>query len=213
MPRKVSEENKKEFVKAFFNGLEIKEISSIHKFSVNTISKQLRTILGKEEFENIKSKNTKKLVSNKKKILNDKKQIDQAQETIKTKDEFVNNDHNVFEVVPIATGIEFDKQKDLVSEPFINANLPEVVYMLVDKKIELEPKFLKEYPDWSFMPDEDQNRLTLEIYDDQKIAKKICSKNQKLIKVPNSQVFLLASSFLKSKGITRIIFNDSLLII
>ena len=39
------------------------------------------------------------------------------------------------------------------------------------------------------------------------------SKNQKLIKVPNPDVFLKASAILKSKGISRIVFENSLLAI
>ncbi len=108
-------------------------------------------------------------------------------------------------------GIELNKQKDLASEPLIEAKLPEVVYMLVDKNIELIPKMLKDYPQWSFLPQQDLNRMSLEIFDDHKYAKKLCTKNQKLIKVPNPNVFLIASNSLKSKGITRIIFNNLLL--
>ena len=53
--------------------------------------------------------------------------------------------------------------------------------------------------------------MCLEIFDDHKYAKKLCSKNQKLIKIPNPNVFSVASDLLKSKGITRIIFNKLLL--
>ena len=60
------------------------------------------------------------------------------------------------------------------------------------------------------MPEEDLKRVTLEIYADQKNAKKCCSKNEKTIKIPNSKVFIIASKLLKSKGITRVIFNDLL---
>ena len=34
--------------------------------------------------------------------------------------------------------------------PLSDVNLPKVVYMIVDKKIELETKFLKDYPEWQF---------------------------------------------------------------
>ena len=61
------------------------------------------------------------------------------------------------------------------------------------------------------LPDEDLERKTLEIFSDQRIAKSKCNKNQKLIKIPNSKVFLIASKSLKSRGISRIIFYDNLL--
>ena len=33
--------------------------------------------------------------------------------------------------------------------------------MIVDKKIELEAKYLKDFPDWQFLPKEDLNRKQL----------------------------------------------------
>ena len=83
--------------------------------------------------------------------------------------------------------------------------------MLVDNKIELTPKLLKDYPEWSFLPETDLSRKTIQIFSDPKEARKYCSKNQKAIKIPNSNVFLLVKDSLKKKGISRIIFNDSLL--
>ena len=37
-------------------------------------------------------------------------------------------------------------QKDLSSVPISDVDFPSIVYMVVDKDIELETKFLKEYP-------------------------------------------------------------------
>ena len=91
------------------------------------------------------------------------------------------------------------------------ANFPDLVFMVVDKNIELEPKLLKDFPEWNFLSEDDLNRKTIQVFSDQKLAKQSCSKNQKLIKVPNTNVFLIAADNLKSKGISRIIFEDSLL--
>ena len=42
-------------------------------------------------------------------------------------------------------------------------------------------------------------------------AKSICNKDQKVIKVPNTNVFKLVTPFLISRGITRIISEDKLI--
>ena len=55
--------------------------------------------------------------------------------------------------------------------------------MIVDNKIELETKLLKEYPDWQFLSENELNRKTIEIFFDIKIAKRFCKKEQKVIKV------------------------------
>ena len=54
--------------------------------------------------------------------------------------------------------------------------------MIVHKNIELEIKFLKDYPDWEFLPEEDLKRKSIEIFFDLKSAKRACNKEQKLLK-------------------------------
>ena len=83
--------------------------------------------------------------------------------------------------------------------------------MIVDKKIELEIKLLKDFPDWEFLPSEDLNRKTIEIYFDVKKAKTVCTKEQKVIKVPNTDVFRIVSPILISRGISRIVSPESLI--
>jgi len=122
-----------------------------------------------------------------------------------------NNQDTFIELIPLNEHIELEKRKELSSIPITEFDLPEIVYMLVDKKIELDPKILKDYTEWTFMPEKDLSRLTLEIFSNQKKAKICCSKNQKIIKIPNSKVISTVSRFLKAKGITRIIYEDSLL--
>ena len=36
--------------------------------------------------------------------------------------------------------------------------------MIVDKKIELETKYLKDYPEWQFLLKDELNRKTIEIF-------------------------------------------------
>ena len=83
--------------------------------------------------------------------------------------------------------------------------------MIVSNFVELEVKLLKEYPNWSFLPETDQQRITIEIFSDQKEAKRFCTKNQKIIKIPNTKVFQIASRNLIDKGISRIVFEDNLI--
>ena len=207
LPKKVSELQKKEILDSFVSGIDLKELSEKYKFSHATIVKQLKIKLGLNKFNELKNRNNK-LKKEKNMIAEDNlstdNNLDQSIEIDPFEDKFV-------EVIPITDGIELNNQKDLASEPLKKVKFPDVVYMLVDKNIELLPKSLKDYPEWSFLPQDDLSRMSLEIYDDHNFAKKLCSKNQKLIKVPNPNVFLMASNSLKSKGITRIIFNNRLL--
>ena len=60
------------------------------------------------------------------------------------------NSHFV-EITPLDYEIENSPQKDLSSVPISEIDFPKVVYMIVDKKIELEIKYLKDYPEWQFL--------------------------------------------------------------
>jgi len=205
LPRKVSDDQKKDILNSFVNGMEIKEISKNSNFSSQTIIKQLKKILGEDEFLKRKIKN---------KSLKQAKAIKIENTFGLTKESRSNNDfieETFVEVVPILTEIDSTKQKDLSSEPIEKKIFPEVVYMLVDNKIELHIKLLGEYPEWSFLPDKDLERKTIKIFSEQKQAKKSCSKSLKVIKIPNPNVFKIASYSLKAKGISRIIFDNSLL--
>ena len=83
--------------------------------------------------------------------------------------------------------------------------------MIVDKKIELETKLLGDYPEWEFLPEDDLNRKTIEVFYDIKVTKRLCNKEQKVIKVPNTDVFKIAATSLLSKGISRIVSADKLI--
>ena len=218
MPKKLSELQKKEISKSFINGIAIKEISQIYNFSAQTIIRQLKIILGEEKYKAIRVQKLKiKEIKNKETKSKEIKNKEIKNKEIKNKDEnnfdnkSLDNEEIFFEILPLNENIELDKRKDFSSRPIIDFDLPKVVYMLVDKKIELEPKTLREYPEWSFMPDKDLSRLTLEIFADQKNAKMHCLKNQKIIKIPDSKVILTVCRLLKAKGISLIIYKDALL--
>ena len=81
----------------------------------------------------------------------------------------------------------------------------------MDKNVELKTKLLREYISWQFLPEEELNRKTIEIYFDIKTAKRICSKEQKVIKVPNTDVFKIVAPLLLSRGISRIVSEEKLI--
>ena len=216
MPKKVSDSEKKEILDSFSKGYPIKELSEIYNYSIQTITRQLKLILGDAEYKKIKLTTQSQMDnSNFKKKINE----ENLSSTFSTNDKNLSNKkgssleevNNFFEIVPLTEGIELDKQKDISSIPISEFDLPKVVYLLVDNKIELDPKLLKDYPEWDFLPKEDLIRNTIQIFADKKNAQLNCRNNQKLIKVPIPDVFFMASKFLKAKGISRIIFQNYLL--
>ena len=219
MPKKVSEEQRRNIVDSFINGLNINDLSKLYGFTVTTINKQLRNELGSEKFKQIKDINHSKNISSNQTSLNLAKQnkkdltekIDyQENENNLTNSVNIDNE-NFFEIVPLTHDIDLDNQKDLSSIPLNEFNFPKIIYMIVDNKIELIVKLLKDYPEWEFLSEVELSRKTIKIFFDLKDAKKHCNKDQKVIKVPNPDVFRLVAPILTSRGITRIVTDEKLI--
>ena len=219
-PKKVSESEKKAILDNFVNGTDIKDISKNFGFTANTITRQLKKIIGEKEFKKIKLNKINKLkdfdsLSNKGTFSSNQNEINISHDNIsKISGSDKNNEFlqsSFVEIAPLNYEVDLDKQHDISSKPLSKVEFPKIVFMVVDKKNELEIKSLREFPTWHFLSENDLNRKTIEIYSEQKLGRKACSKNQKIIKVPNPNVFLITSQILQRKGISRIIFDQLLI--
>ena len=72
-------------------------------------------------------------------------------------------------------------------------------------------KLLKDFPNCEFLPEDDLKRKTIEIHFDLKTAKRICNKDQRVIKVTNTDVFRIVAPILMSRGISRIVTAENLI--
>ena len=222
MPKRLNDIQKEEITKRFLNGETLDFIANTFGYTKLTIYRHIKKSIGTETFNNlnksIKSTDNKKVREEEIKIQNCSEEIKQDNENLPENsiDPNLNENNSIenssfMELVPLDLDIENTKRKDLTSIPISEIDFPETVYMVVDKKIELEIKLLKDYPEWHFLPEEDQEIKTIEIYFDLKIAKRDCKKDQKVIKVPNPNVFRIASKIMISRGIARIICDKQLI--
>ena len=225
MTKRLTDKEKEEIVKSFQSGKDIDALSKKHNCTKLTVIRNLKKILGelkyKELFNKIKTLNKKSKIN--------KNQVSFSPETKSDNEDLKNNsnepftlDENIsasnfapidsfFEIAPIDYDMDNSSRKELSSVPISEVDFPRVVYMVVDKKIELEIKLLKDFPEWEFLPQEDLNRKTIEIFFDLNLAKKSCKKEQKVLKVPNTDVFKIAAPILIAKGISRIVCSDNLI--
>ena len=224
MSKRLTEKQKKIIINSFRDGAAVDDLSKEFKCTTSTIIRNLKKELGEKTYKELANK-FKNFVKNN---INNNENIDISESDSKIKSSsnnledkrVVNKNNSVSnqssfseftEIPPLDFEIENSSRKELSSVPINESDLPKVVYMIVDKKNELEIKLLKDYPDWDFLPNEDLNRKTIEIYLDMKIAKRICSKEQKVIKVPNTDVFSIAAPILNARGISRIVSPDKLI--
>ena len=214
MPKKLSESQKKEMINSFSNGISIDQLSDRYKITKITITRHLKKEIDEKQFKRIIEKNNKNKSESKNEF---NKKLDDLSNTQEVNHDEISNDMVSFnqsefiEITPLDYEINSEVQKDLSSVSINEIELPKIVYMVVDNKIELETKLLRDYPDWQFLPQSDLNRKTIEVYFDAKEAKRFCNKEQKVIKVPNTKVFSIAAPILISKGISRIVCPDKLI--
>jgi len=214
LAKRLSEEQVETIKNSFFSGISIEELSEKYNCSKLTITRNLKKKIGDLKYKEIHNINKNlKNPSKKDKSLKDntRNQYSKKIDTQISQNNTELNQAAFIEIAPINFEIELSKQKDLSSIPLKSIDFPEVVYLIVDKKIELEIKFLNEYTEWQFLSKEDLERKTIEIFSDLKSAKRNTNNNQKVIKVPNPNVLKIVAPILKSKGITRIINEDKLI--
>jgi len=214
LAKKLSEEEKSNIVIFFTKGKSVDKLASEFVCTKETIIRNLKKVLGTEKFKEILKNN--KIIQRKEKnnCFENNKYPDKANNVKDNLNEFFEESPPLeafTEIIPLDLEIDNAVQKDLSSVPLSEIDLPNVVYMIVDKTIELQTKFLREYPDWQFLSKEELNRKTIEIFLDLKIAKRFCNKDQKVIKVPNTDVFRIVAPILLDKGISRIVSAEKLI--
>ncbi len=220
MAKRLTEKQKEEIKINFLANQSVEFLSEKFNCTKTTIIRNLKKSLGEKKYEEILNRlNTQFNIKNEKLLENDNKQTFEKNIIKKTDDASIgisnadiNNPFESFiEITPLDHNFEDVSQKDISSIPLSEIKLPNMVFLIVKKEIELETKYLKDYPEWQFLPQNDLNRKTIELHFDLKTAKRMCNKDQKVIKVPNTDVFRIVAPILLSRGISRIVTAENLI--
>ena len=205
--------------------------------SSNTINRTVKNMLSNEEYKIVKDKRLK-INKTKTDSFSDRKinkehvdleislnQINKSEieNLSKSEKDLIDNniariklssfdDQKFEEIAPLESSFDFDIDKRKIDlKSLDNECLPESVYMIVDKKVELDSQPISDMPEWSFLPEDELKREAILLFANQRSAKRSCARNQRVIKIPNSKIFQTTKTFLISKGITRLIIDDCLI--
>ena len=224
MAKRLTEKQKEEITKCFEYGSNIDLLSRQFSCTKLTVIRNLKKNLGELRYKELINKNK----SLKEKSKTNVNQISDLVTTNFDNDDLIKDSNtkvlneninasnfaprdSFLEIAPMDYEIDNSSRKELSSVPISEVDFPKVVYMIVNKNIELEIKLLKDFPEWDFLPHNDLNRKIIEIFLDLNLAKRSCNKEQKVLKVPNTEVFRIAAPALISKGISRIICAKNLI--
>jgi hypothetical protein len=222
LAKRLTEKQKEEIKINFLDNQSVDLLSEKFKCTKTTIIRNLKKSLGEIKYKEILNRlNATFDLKNENLLVNDNQQINEKNKINKTYDtsisinisneDKINPFESFIEITPLDHNFEAVSQKDISSIPLSEIKLPNMVFLIVKKEIELETKYLKDYPEWQFLPQNDLQRKTIEIHFDLKTAKRICNKDQKVIKVPNTDVFRIVAPILISRGISRIVTAENLI--
>ena len=222
MAKRLTEKQKEEIKIDFLDNQSVEFLSKKFNCTKTTIIRNLKKSLGEIKYKEIINRlnatsDTKyeKLLENDKQLANERNKINKEENNSKSIDRSNADNTNPFEsfieITPLDHDFEDLSQKDISSVPLSEIKLPNVVFLIVKKEMELETKYLNDYPEWQFLPQNDLKRKTIEIHFDLKTAKRICNKDQKVIKVPNTDVLRIVAPILISRGISRIVTSENLI--
>ena len=220
MAKRLTEKEKQDLVKYFSQGISVDKLATDFNCTKLTVVRNLKKVIGESTYQDLiyeRKKDLKSLdVKEKNKSLEIKNNLDTKDsnnESLLNEESFYESSQNISftELIPLDCEIDNNSQKDFASVPISEMLFPNIVYLIVDKKIELEIKYLRDYPEWSFLSEEQLNRKTIEIYFDIKLAKRFCTKEQKVIKVPNTEVFKIVAPILLKRGISKIVCDGKLI--
>ena len=222
LAKRLTEKQKEEIKINFLDNQSVEFLSEKFNCTKTTIIRNLKKSLGEIKYKEILNRlNATFDLKNENLLVNDNQQINEKNKINKSEDtsisigisneDKINPFESFIEITPLDHDFEAVSQKDISSIPLSEIKLPNMVFLIVKKEIELETKYLKDYPEWQFLPQNDLQRKTIEIHFDLKTAKRICNKDQKVIKVPNTDVFRIVAPILMSRGISRIVAAENLI--
>ena len=221
MAKRLTEKQKEEIKINFLDNQSVEFLSEKFNCTKATIIRNLKKSLGEIKYKEILNRlnaifdiKDEKLLENQKQT-NEKNKINKPENnsisTGRSNEDKIDPFESFIEITPLDHDFEDISQKDISSIPLSEIKLPNLVFLIVKKEIELETKYLKDYPEWQFLPQNDLKRKTIEIHFDLKTAKRMCNKDQKVIKVPNTDVFRIVAPILISRGISRLVTAENLI--
>ena len=115
------------------------------------------------------------------------------------------------ELVPLVGVADLSDRVPVEVQPLQPGCLPNSVYMLVDKVVELDARPLRDFPELGHLEESELDREGLFLYGNPRAAKRQCGRSQRVIKVPDTAVFERTSAYLLARGITRLVMDGSLI--
>jgi len=222
-PSRLNDSQKQELVARFRQGESAAALAAAFGCSPNTVSRTVKSALGPAEYEQLKQQRTRPVEAPSAAFTSAAAvdvpdaddaavlAIDDADDFSgddETSDDIDGADDDSFAAIPVLPlGVN---QEPVQVQPLLPAVLPESLYMLVDKTVELQAKPLRDFSELGLLPPDEEERQALQLFVNPRQAKRQCGRTQRVIKMPDAEVLLRRASYLQVKGISRLVVEGTL---
>ena len=230
-PRRLSDSEKQDLVGRYKAGESTSALAEAFGCSPNTVSRTVKALLPADAYAALKASRQKGLATPPPPIVTQAEEpeadslkeddsslaLDDADDFGEdSEEELAEDDDNgsvetFTELVPLLGVGNLSDRPLNQAQPFSVDLLPDSAYMLVDKVVELDARPLKEFPELGLLEDAEQERQGLCLFASPRAAKRQCGRSQRVIKVPDTAVFQRTSSYLLTRGITRLVLDGTLI--
>ena len=239
-PRRLSDSQKQDLVGRYKAGESTAALAALFGCSSNTVSRTVRALLPADAYEALKASRQKGgvvapvtassdlplqtaaadvVVENGDSVQDDDGSslaLDDADDFGEDLEDEIGDDDSVSvetftELAPLAGSGDLSGRHRTEALAFSAGVLPASVYMLVDKVVELDARPLREFPELGLLDETELERKGLCLFNSPRAAKRQCSRNQRVIKVPDTGVFARTSSYLLARGISRLVMEGQLI--
>jgi hypothetical protein len=105
-----------------------------------------------------------------------------------------------------STHVKIDPNLTIAILPLVEADLPDICYIVIDKASEIVTRPLQDFRDLGKIPHHEQQALTVPVFDNHRTARRFSNHNQRVVKFPSDLIYSTHSR-LAQKGITRMLFD------
>lgn len=92
-------------------------------------------------------------------------------------------------------------------QPLSEANLSRMLYLVIDRTADLITMPMVFFRDLGQLPLEEEEKKTLPVFENHRVARRFSQRNQRVIKVPDGELISKTAPWLEAKGITRCLLD------
>ena len=114
------------------------------------------------------------------------------------------------ELVPLVGVADLSDRLPVEVQPLQAGSLPNSVYMLVDKVVELDARPLRDFPELGHLEESELYRQGLFLYSNPRAAKRQCGRSQRAMTATGPAVWERGGSYRLARGNTRLVTDGRL---